>query len=85
MLPRDSNMQVKIGDEIKPEEDFSNVRKGDLLFFGPREEKITHVGISLGGPLFIHSSGDVHINSFNKEHENFNMYRFKTLRKVKRI
>jgi gamma-D-glutamyl-L-lysine dipeptidyl-peptidase len=85
LLPRDANMQVHLGDEIKPNEDFSNVQKGDLVFFGPSNEKITHVAISLGGPVFIHSSGTVHINSFNKEHENFNKYRFETLRYIKRI
>ena len=85
LLPRDANMQVHLGDEIKHNENFSNVKKGDLIFFGPNEEKITHVGISLGGPVFIHSSGTVHINSFNKEHDNFDKYRFETLRYIKRI
>ncbi len=85
LLPRDANMQVNLGDEIKPNEDFSNVEKGDLIFFGPNEERITHVAISLGGPVFIHSSGTVHINSFNKDHENYNRYRLETLRYIKRI
>ena len=85
LLPRDANMQVNLGEEIKPEEDFSNVKKGDLIFFGPNENRITHVAISLGGARFIHSSVDVHINSFNKEDENFNRYRFETLRYIKRI
>ena len=85
LLPRDANMQVNLGEEIKFNEDFSNVKKGDLVFFGLNENKITHVAISLGGPVFIHSSGTVHINSFNKNHENFNRYRFETLRYIKRI
>jgi hypothetical protein len=85
LLARDANLQVKMGDEIKPEEDFGNVNKGDLVFFGPNEDKITHVGISLGGPAFIHSSGNVHINSFDKNDTNFDSYRFRTLRYIKRI
>jgi len=85
LLPRDANMQVNMGDEIKPDEEFSNVKKGDLVFFGRSEDRITHVGISLGGPIFIHSSGNVHINSFNKDDDNFDNYRFKTLRYIKRI
>jgi len=85
LLPRDANMQVNLGDEIKPNEDFGNVRKGDLVFFGSNKDRITHVAISLGGPLFIHSSGTVHINSFNKDHDNFDKYRFETLRYIKRI
>jgi len=85
LLPRDANMQVNLGDEIKPNDDFSNIEKGDLIFFGPNKDRITHVAISLGGPVFIHSSVTVHINSFNKEHENFDKYRFETLRYIKRI
>lgn len=85
LLPRDANMQVELGDEIVPNEDFSNVKKGDLLFFGPTKDRITHVGISLGGPVFIHSSGTVHINSFSKSDNNFNNYRFTTLRYIKRL
>jgi gamma-D-glutamyl-L-lysine dipeptidyl-peptidase len=85
LLPRDANMQVNMGTEIIPDSLFSNVKKGDLIFFGPNKEKITHVAISLGGPVFIHSSGNVHINSFNRNDDNFNQHRFKTLRYIKRI
>jgi cell wall-associated NlpC family hydrolase len=85
LLPRDANMQVKMGEEINPDKNFSNIKKGDLIFFGPNQDRITHVAISLGGPDFIHSSGTVHINSFDKSKKNFNNYRFKTLRTIKRI
>lgn len=85
ILSRDANMQVKLGMEIKHDSTFSNVKKGDLLFFGPNEDRITHVAISLGGSEFIHSSGTVHINSFDKNHEKFNNYRYSTLRHIKRI
>ncbi len=84
LLPRDANMQVNIGTEIQITDNFENVLPGDLLFFGP-ENRIIHVGISLGGPLFIHSSGDVHINSFLKDDENYNSYRKNGLQYIKRI
>jgi cell wall-associated NlpC family hydrolase len=83
-LPRDANMQVKLGEEVIPDKEFSNILPGDLVFFGP-PNRITHVGISLGGPLFIHESGDVHINSLDEKDELYNAYRKKTLRKIKRI
>ena len=83
-LPRDANMQVKFGEEIIPDDDYSNVFPGDLIFFGP-PNRITHVGICLGGSYFIHESGDVHINSLDKQDELFNAYRKKTFRYIKRI
>ena len=42
LLPRDANMQVNLGEEINFNEDFSNVKKGDLVFFGPNETGINH-------------------------------------------
>ncbi len=85
LLPRDARQQAKDGSAIIPKKDFSNVKPGDLLFFGPSEQKITHVGISLGGYDFIHQDSDVHIDSFDSTATNYNAYRKKTLRKIKRI
>ena len=59
-LPRDSDLQrnaaahLPAGCEPAP---------GDLLFFGG--EKIDHVALSLGGPLFLHASGWVRIESLD--------------------
>ena len=83
-LPRDANMQVKLGEVVIPDDDYSNVLPGDLIFFGP-PKRITHVGICLGGSHFIHESGDVHINSLDKDDELFNAHRKNTLRQIKRI
>jgi hypothetical protein len=83
-LPRDANMQVKLGEEVIPDSNYSNIRAGDLIFFGP-PDRITHVGICLGGSYFIHSSGDVHINSLDPQDELFNDYRKRTFRHIKRI
>ena len=83
-LPRDANMQVKIGDEIIANEDYSNILPGDLIFFGS-SDRITHVGICLGGSYYIHESGDVHINSLDEQDELYNAYRKRTFRHIKRI
>ncbi len=83
-LPRDARQQALIGKTIVPEDDFSNVHPGDLVFFGVGN-RITHVGISLGGYNFIHQDSDVHINSFDKKAANFNAFRKKTLKVIKRI
>ncbi|TFH01823.1 MAG: hypothetical protein E4H13_03850 [Calditrichales bacterium] len=83
-LPRDANMQVKEGEEVVPNADYANVFPGDLIFFGP-PDRVTHVGICLGGSYFIHSSDDVHINSLDEKDELFNAYRKRTFRHIKRI
>jgi cell wall-associated NlpC family hydrolase len=83
-LPRDANMQVELGQEIIPTDDYSNILPGDLIFFGP-ENRITHVGICLGGGHFIHASGDVHINSLDEQDARFNEDRKKAYKNIKRI
>ena len=57
-LPRDARQQALEGIKITPNEDWSNIFEGDLLFFG-KEDRVTHVGISLGKKEFIHQSGKV--------------------------
>ncbi len=83
-LPRDARQQALVGREVTPAADFSNVQPGDLLFFGVGN-RITHVGISLGGYRFIHQDSEVHINSFDEHAENFNAFRKKTFKKVVHI
>ncbi len=50
-LPRTSSDQYKFGDKIGD----NNAQAGDLVFFSDNN-KITHVGIYLGGNVFIHAS-----------------------------
>ncbi len=83
-LPRDARQQALVGWEVQPEPDFSNLKPGDLLFFGA-QDRITHVAMSLGGTEYIHQSGDVHLNSLNPHSEIFNAYRLNTLKKIKRV
>jgi len=83
-LPRDASMQVHLGEEIKPDSNYTNILPGDLIFFGPTG-RITHVGICMGGSYFIHASGDVHISSLDESDELFSSYRKNHFRHVKRI
>jgi len=76
ILQRDASQQIKYGETIVPDEKFSNLKTGDLLFFGRKAkgnkpEKVTHVGMYIGHDEFIHSSGLVRISSLNAAKENF--------------
>ena len=83
-LPRDSRQQALLGQEIIADEFFSNILPGDLFFFGSKE-RITHVGISLGGANFIDQSGMVQISSLDSTAKNFSPYRKKTLKTIRRL
>jgi len=54
LLPRDSKDQVQ--DSRFFQIPLEKIEPGDLLFFGKDQEKIHHVGLSLGGGKFIHAS-----------------------------
>jgi cell wall-associated NlpC family hydrolase len=84
LLPRDANMQVQLGEEITIEDNFAALEPGDLIYFGSNN-RITHVGISLGGPKFIHASSYVMINSLDPADHDYTEYRRNTLQVVKRI
>ena len=77
-LYRDADQQAKAGDEVKPGENFENLKKGDLVFFGrkasgDRPDRITHVGIYLENQEFIHTPGGswVKFNSFDPAAPNY--------------
>lgn len=53
-LPRDSKEQI-LCEEFTPIS-VENLLPGDLIFFGLSEDKIRHVGMSLGDNQFIHST-----------------------------
>jgi hypothetical protein len=54
-LPRDSSQQIGYGRQVGILGDFSDLLPGDLIFFMGRENRIVHVGISLGGNRLIHA------------------------------
>ena len=56
MLPRNSSEQAN--DPRMQPISHTELQPGDLVFFAKSGERISHVGISMGGAKFIHSSGD---------------------------
>ena len=46
-------------------------RTGDLLFFGTRSGRVTHVAIYLDNGKYIHCSGRVKINSVDPEADDY--------------
>lgn len=89
-LKRNSSQQARQGSEVPLDKDFSQLRKGDLLFFGPRArrrrpERITHVGIYLGDKLFIQSSGRVQISSLDPDSPIRDEFRIRSLLHARRI
>ncbi len=89
-LPRDASQQVNVGIPVDTKDGFSNLKPGDLLFFGKKatptsKEKITHVGIYIGNDDFIHESGMVQISSFDKSKKNYSHFRYTQFVKAKRI
>lgn len=81
IIPRDASQQITAGKTVDKNLDFSNLEKGDLLFFGQKatakkKQRVTHVGIWLGNDKmeFIHSSGNVHLNSMDKNQPNYDEF-----------
>ena len=62
VIPRDASQQVNAGVDVPLDNDFSQLRRGDLLFFGTyREdgsERTTHVGFYVGDGRFLHAGAD---------------------------
>ena len=83
-LPRDARQQAKVGKPIIDDQ----LKEGDLLFFGTGD-RITHVGISMGGDKFIHQGskleGKVDIHSLNPDSPLYNSYRKETFLFAKRV
>ena len=70
IIPRDASQQINAGQTIDEELNFSDLQKGDLMFFGTKatkdkKQRVTHVGIWLGNDKgeFIHSSEQVRLSS----------------------
>jgi len=78
VIPRDASQQINAGKTVDINLDFTTLEKGDLLFFGreattEKKQRVVHVGIWLGNDKmeFIHTSGNVHISSMNKNELNY--------------
>jgi cell wall-associated NlpC family hydrolase len=89
-LQRDSSKQAGQGVAVPLDKDLSQLKKGDLLFFGPRArrgkpERVVHVGLYLGNKLFIHSSERVQISSLDPQSPLRDENRIRTLLHARRI
>lgn len=89
-LHRNASQQARQGVEVPLDRDLSQLKKGDLLFFGfdgreGRRGRISHVGIYLGNKLFIQSSQRVRISSLNPESPIADQGRIRGLIKARRI
>ncbi|MBI2407711.1 MAG: C40 family peptidase [Gemmatimonadetes bacterium] len=91
-LNRDANQQATMGVDVAVADDYSHLKKGDLLFFGRKAtadqaERITHVGIWLEGKQIIHTPGGsgVRIDSFDATAPNYNDGLVKTLVRARRV
>jgi gamma-D-glutamyl-L-lysine dipeptidyl-peptidase len=74
-LPRDSDMQARVGAKVEPGADFDGLLAGDLVFFAEKR-RVNHVALSLGGSHIIHASagnGTVDLNdlSGHSDYERF--------------
>lgn len=89
-LNRNASQQALQGRAVPIDPDLSNLKKGDLLFFGfgarrGRPESVTHVGIYLGDKLFIQSSEMVRISSLDPQSPVRDEFRIRTLKHARRI
>jgi gamma-D-glutamyl-L-lysine dipeptidyl-peptidase len=88
ILFRDASQQALHGLNVDITSGYEQMRPGDLLFFGSRENTklhITHVGVYMGDYEYINSSGRVQINSLDSARSNYSSYKAKSLLTVKRI
>ena len=90
IILRDASQQAKGGQRVEITPDFSNLQPGDLIFFGAKAtaekgERVSHVGISLGGAKFIHSQGYIYISSFLPEDEEYDEFNLNRLLYAQRV
>jgi hypothetical protein len=64
LLPRDAKDQFRwAARETYLYREAEEVQFGHLVFFGPSDRRVGHVGISLGAGNFLHARGRVRVNS----------------------
>lgn len=90
VIPRDASQQVHTGKQIDENQNFENLEKGDLLFFGRKatdstKEKVVHVGMWIGNNEFIHASEQVRVSSIDRNSDNFDEHNLNRYLRSKRI
>ncbi len=81
LLPRNASQQARVGEDVGiftpgGDVDWSGLLPGDLLFWGKAatdstKERVTHVGMYIGGGRFIHSSQVVRTGSLDSSAPDF--------------
>lgn len=89
-LYRNASEQCRQGVEVPLDDDYSHLKKGDLLFFGrgargDRPETISHTAIYLGDKLFIQASERVQISSLDSASPLRDERRIRSLLHARRI
>jgi gamma-D-glutamyl-L-lysine dipeptidyl-peptidase len=89
-LMRNASAQARQGVAVPLDDDLSQLKQGDLLFFGRRARRggaarVTHVGIYLGAKLFIQSSQRVRISSLDPQSPIRDEYRIRSLLGARRF
>lgn len=69
ILQRDASQQALTGFRIAPEDWKSKAQKADLLFWGNKSGRVTHVGLYVDDGIYIHCSGMVKYNSLDPSNE----------------
>ena len=88
IIPRDASQQIQIGQIVDSVSNWGNLKIGDLLFFGYKNEeklKIDHVGMWLGNNKFIQSSKNVRISSVSPNDKDYDSYHMEKYIMTKRI
>lgn len=90
VIPRDASQQVNAGKPIDSVQNFENLERGDLLFFGRKAtdstaEKVVHVGMWIGNNEFIHASEMVRVSSMDPAANNFDEWNRNRYLRTKRI
>ena len=77
LLPRDCNDQVK--SNLLTSIDIDNIEAGNLVYF-EENNFMTHVGIFINQHEYLHSSGNVKINSIDKTSKNYDKSLFNKIK-----
>jgi gamma-D-glutamyl-L-lysine dipeptidyl-peptidase len=89
VLPRDASQQVSIGETIDKLSNWSELKAGDLLFFGEKREdgseRVVHVAMWIGNGEYIHASDKVRVSSMISTSVNYDDYNAKRYLRAKRI
>ena len=92
VIPRDASQQVLAGTQVPLDAEFSQLSRGDLLFFGTHRddgsERTSHVGFYLGNGRILHAGADngyITENSLVEGQPDFAPHRLETLLRARRL